>query len=502
VYDLTPAASRALNLAEQERDITARALQLLRILVADEDGLAFQLLIRAGTNVEKLREALGTDSIPVTEAMPELRQDEPASASFGPILREARSLAHEMSGESTIATDHLLLGVLHFDRQLADMLAQHGFDARHLEPSGPKILIESALDLTEPTVIEESTRLLDANFNRCREALRVVEDYCRFVLNDRVLCSELKQLRHDVAGLAAQIPIQHYIAARDSEQDVGATVSTRSEVERSSARAVVEANLKRLQESLRSLEEFGKIYSPYLGEAIERIRYRTYTLEKAILLIVQARQRLAGVHLYVLVSGPACTAALDWTIAEAAAGGAEMVQLREKKLDDRALLERARQVRQWTEKAGLLFIMNDRPDIARLARADGVHLGQDDMPVSDARHILGPDALIGVSTHNLGQVRQAVLDGASYIGVGPTFPSGTKEFASLAGLEFMQAALHETSLPAFVIGGVNQETVAAAVAAGARRVAVCQTVCAAEDPRSAAADLHRCLVAAKTTNGG
>src|SRR4051794_10471359 len=102
--------------------------------------------------------------------------------------------------------------------------------------------------------------------------------------------------------------------------------------------------------------------------------------------------------------------------------------MREKDLPDRELLERARQLRQWTRQAGVLFIVNDRPDIARLVEADGVHLGQDDLPVREARRILGPDALVGVSTHNLEQVRQAILDGASYLGVGPTFPSKTKEF--------------------------------------------------------------------------
>src|SRR5207248_6725982 len=101
---------------------------------------------------------------------------------------------------------------------------------------------------------------------------------------------------------------------------------------------------------------------------------------------------------------------------------------RQKELSDRELLERAREIRRWTREAGALFIVNDRPDIARLVEADGVHLGQDDLPVKEARRILGPDALIGVSTHDIEQLRQAVLDGASYIGVGPTFPSDTKDF--------------------------------------------------------------------------
>src|SRR5204862_4332083 len=129
--------------------------------------------------------------------------------------------------------------------------------------------------------------------------------------------------------------------------------------------------------------------------------------------------------------------ALDWTIREAAAGGADVFQLREKSLTDRDLLERARDVRRWTRETGTLFIVNDRPDIARLVEADGVHLGQDDMSVKEARRILGPQAIIGVSTHSLRDLRRAIEDGASYLGVGPTFPSGTKEFDQFAGLEFI-----------------------------------------------------------------
>ncbi len=117
----------------------------------------------------------------------------------------------------------------------------------------------------------------------------------------------------------------------------------------------------------------------------------------------------------------------------------------------------------------MLFILNDRPDLARLVEADGVHLGQDDLPVNEARRILGPDALVGVSTHNLEQVRQAVLDGASYIGVGAVFPTTTKATPEYAGLEFVRQALAETTLPAFAIGGVNLKTIDHLAMTGARR---------------------------------
>src|SRR5262249_22571128 len=159
----------------------------------------------------------------------------------------------------------------------------------------------------------------------------------------------------------------------------------------------------RLQEALRSLEEFGKVRGPDLGRRLESLRYRSYTLEKAVVAGTAARQRLEGVRLYVLLTGSQCRSSLEWTIAEAVAGGGGPVQLRERPLSARALRAGARAVRRGTRRAGVLFIANAGPDVARLAEADGVHLGQDDLPVREARRILGAEALVGVSTHNLEQ---------------------------------------------------------------------------------------------------
>ena len=147
-------------------------------------------------------------------------------------------------------------------------------------------------------------------------------------------------------------------------------------------------------------------------------------------------------------------------------------------------------LREITRSTGTLFIVNDRPDIARLADADGVHLGQDDMPIQEARRIVGAIALIGVSTHNLDQVQRAILEGANYLGIGPTFPSRTKSFDSLAGLDFIKQALAETSLPAFALGGITLDNVEQVRAAGARRIAVSHAICGSDDPRSVAGALR------------
>src|SRR5262249_26209473 len=162
----------------------------------------------------------------------------------------------------------------------------------------------------------------------------------------------------------------------ETHPDVGAVVTRTAEQERTSLLDVAQVNGKRLQEALRSLEEFGKLHSADLGAALERLRYRAYTLEKAIVLGTTARQRLRDARLYVLLTGAQCGRSLEWTVAEGAAGGADIIQMREKELSDRDLLARARQMRHWTRRAGVLFLVNDRADIARLVEADGVHLGQ------------------------------------------------------------------------------------------------------------------------------
>jgi thiamine-phosphate pyrophosphorylase len=197
----------------------------------------------------------------------------------------------------------------------------------------------------------------------------------------------------------------------------------------------------------------------------------------------------------VILSADQCVYSLERTIHEAAAGGASIVQLREKGLTDRELLKRAQQVRQWTRSSGVLFIVNDRPDIARLVAADGVHLGQDDLSVREAQRILGPDALIGVSTHDLAQVRQAVLDGASYLGVGAIFPTSTKNVPGYPGLEFVRQALAETSLPLYPIGGINLGNIGELAVTGVGRAAVSAAIARADDPQATARSLVLALAA-------
>ncbi len=344
-------------------------------------------------------------------------------------------------------------------------------------------------------------RVLDAASNRGREGLRVVEDYVRFVLDDNHLTGQLKRLRHDLAAALASIPLGRRLAARETLADVGTGVSVASEAAREGLEGVLSANFTRLEESLRTLEEFAKVLDPKLAAELERLRYRAYTLQRAVQITAESLHRFEGARLYVLIDGRASVEAFEALVRSLVDAGVDVLQLRDKRLDDRRLLERARLLQKLTQASKTLFVMNDRPDLAALARADGVHVGQEELCVKDARTVVGPEALVGVSTHSLDQARQAVLDGANYLGVGPVFPSGTKRFDRFPGLELLGEVAGEIRLPAFAIGGITAENVPDVLAAGFHRIAVGGATTNSPEPARAAAELLSALRAAPSRAG-
>lgn len=370
--------------------------------------------------------------------------------------------------------------------------------------------------------MNHALRIIDANANRAREALRVMEDAARFILDDESLCAALKQARHELADALREIGADNALAWRDTQGDAGAAVTATGEYQRAGVRAVVVAAGKRLSEALRSIEEYAKTIEPPddhdTGEfvivcgddgcapgghavggarAFESLRYRCYDLERDLVLALGAASRPRW-RLCVILTEALCTHHPWLEVARRAVrAGADCLQLREKSLDSRELLERARALVAVAHESATTcaVIINDRPDIALLSRADGVHLGQSDMSVRDARRILGTDALIGVSTERIEQARAALSDGADYLGVGPMFPTTTKDKPRLAGPAYLREVLtHTPELPhALAIGGVTPERMndlraAAGVPPGNRwGVAVSSAVCAASDPGAACA---------------
>ncbi|WP_435010503.1 thiamine phosphate synthase [Tundrisphaera lichenicola] len=495
------ARARARGSAEVE------LIDLAAALADESESRAADLLASHGLAPFRLLESLGFDIEPPTEIAEVPATSIPMSTDYRSALGTASTKAKAFDRNQSVGTEHLLVALLMAEAEISGVLAEAGLEVEVLlEAMTRAEALDSApiplagdiapLELVEPGQGVDLARILDASANRAREGLRVVEDYVRFALDDPMLTRRIKDVRHRLAEAVQGLDLGSLIDARDTRGDVGTHIMTPSEQARENPRAVLIANFKRTAEALRSLEEYGKLVDVWVSGRFEVLRYDVYTLEKLTMTAVSARRGFDGVHLMVLVGGLPTLGDLTWVVGEALAGGAGAIQLREKGLTDREWLTRAREVRILTARAGARFVMNDRPDLARLAGADAVHLGQDDMSIRDARRIVGPGTLIGVSTHDPEQMEKAVLEGAGYLGVGPVFASDTKSFDELAGLGFVRRASESLGLPWFAIGGITEENLDEVLQAGARRVALSSAVIRAEFPRKATAALLSRLEAA------
>jgi thiamine-phosphate pyrophosphorylase len=317
-------------------------------------------------------------------------------------------------------------------------------------------------------------RILDANLDRAREGLRIIEEWCRFGLNNAQLAGECKHLRQEVGHWhTAELR-----AARDTPGDPGTDLTHPQEEERANITSLLLANFCRVQEAMRVLEEYGKLHHPKMGNAFKQMRYQVYTLESN-LMGHQRHQLLWRSRLY-LVTSPADN--LLHVVEAALKGGLTLLQYREKTADDILRLERASKLRQLCHTYGALFIVNDRLDLALAVDADGVHLGQQDMPVAVARQLLGTQRLIGRSTTNKQEMQAAIAEGADYIGVGPVYETPTKAGKAAAGLEYVSYAAKNCPLPWFAIGGIDANNINDVIDAGAERVSVVRSLMQAEQP--------------------
>jgi thiamine-phosphate pyrophosphorylase len=519
---LTAAAQRALAraewLARRRGSVAVEPIDLLAALAAETGSRASELLTEFGFDASQLWAVLGLEAAEIlgwsepgsgnpddpSPAAQALVAEVPLPWSSGlrVALGEAMVRARGPDRTREVGTEHLLAGLIGADDPITDLLRSAGLDIQPLHDrlsrptpveTAPIPLPEGIppLDLAEPGGGVDVARILDAAANRAREGLRVVEDYVRFALDDPGLTRRLKDVRHRLADAERGLGALPLMGARDTPEDVGTHIMTPSEQVRENSRAVLTANFKRIAEALRSLEEYTKLIDVWLAGRFEVLRYDIYTLEKMTMTALAAQRLLGDARVMVLVGGLPTLGDLTWVVEQAIVGGADVIQYREKALTDREWLRRAREVRIVTAEARIPMILNDRVDLARLASCDGVHVGQHDVSVRDARRVLGAAAQIGVSTHEGEQLNAALLAGASYLGVGPVFPSPTKEFSEpeLAGLAFIHLAAVTTALPWFAIGGINEENVDRVVEAGATRIAVSSAVMRAASPRRAVARL-------------
>ncbi|MEB3209768.1 MAG: thiamine phosphate synthase [Leptolyngbyaceae bacterium] len=317
-------------------------------------------------------------------------------------------------------------------------------------------------------------RILDANLDRAREGIRTIEDWCRFGLNEAALTEQCKSFRQELARWHTP----DLRAARDTPGDLGTDLSHPQEETRTSLSHVLQANFSRVEEALRVLEEYGKLYQPEMGQSFKRMRYQVYTLESQVM-GYQRMHLLRRSPLY-LVTSPQDN--LLSVVESALKGGLTLVQYRDKHADDVTRIHIGTQLRELCHRYGALFIMNDRADLAKAVDADGVHLGQQDIPIALARQILGPSRIVGRSTTNPDEMGRALAEGADYIGVGPVYETPTKEGKPAAGHDYVRYAAAHATVPWYAIGGIDTENLREVCDAGAGQVAVVRAIMHAEQP--------------------
>jgi thiamine-phosphate pyrophosphorylase len=307
------------------------------------------------------------------------------------------------------------------------------------------------------------------------------------MLNDAGLTQQLKTIRHEILEVDWSFN-QQLIQSRNSEGDVGIEIEAPGE-ERELPITVV-ANARRVQESLRILEELSKIpgTTPKLDpEKFKQARFALYTIEQKLLSKLLRRDKVKHLTgLYAIIDSQALGGRRHIEVArELIRGGAKIIQLRDKLRSKSELLPIAQELKELCSKHDVLFIVNDYLGVVLAVSADGLHLGQEDFPVSVARKLLPIDKLIGCSVNTVAQATAAESDGADYIAVGSIYPTSSKEGAKVVGVERLRQIKQAVGLPLVAIGGINRDKVAEVLAAGADSVAVISAILKAEDTEEA-----------------
>ncbi len=298
-------------------------------------------------------------------------------------------------------------------------------------------------------------QIIDANLDRAREGLRVLEDWARFALGRKDLVKIFKNFRQ----ILGKHHLMIYKESRNLIADKCTGLTHPEQFKRNNAISIISSNAARIQEALRVIEEFSREHNQNLCKISSEIRYKIYDLE-IILLEAYSNYSLRKIlnenDLYFITLD---TENLFEKIKNILEGGVKIIQLRFKKGKDSDNLKFALKVRELCDDFEALFLINDRVDIALASKADGVHLGQDDMDIKSARSILGFSKIIGISANNERDIKKAIKDGCDYLGIGPVFATSIKKEKVPLGIETLKSITKDISIPWFAIGGINQDNI-------------------------------------------
>lgn len=327
-----------------------------------------------------------------------------------------------------------------------------------------------------------SYRIIDANLNRAAEGLRVVEDIARFYFDSQRFTEKLKIFRHHLRKKMSDLNPK-LISSRDSKNDIGLTVSRQTRLDdKKNCLDLVNSNFKRIQEALRTIEENLKIVSQYKkSKSIEKLRFEIYTVEKqfASLFINKLPKGIYGIISEKYSKGKANPS----VVKEMINGGIKIIQYSEKQNQKsfKIMYDECLKIRELTLEQGVVFIINDYLELAMLVDADGVHVGQDDISVENARKVVG-NKIIGVSTRTPKEARHAEKSGADYITAGPVFKDDPqKKEDKGAGLKYLEYAIQNTGLPVVAKGGINEYNLTRVLGKGAKIVALAGEITGAPD---------------------
>ncbi len=311
--------------------------------------------------------------------------------------------------------------------------------------------------------------ILDVNINRLTESLKFLEDYVRFQIKNLRDLDKIRKMRIEFLNIKKSLSINRIVIHRNVENDPGIEPGFDT-VERYTDEDLLLANFTRAKESARIIEEVLRYKTKKSARAMKMIRFKIYDFEKSIIEKIQKKfdPRLCAIidekYLHKIM--------LRRTIEILENNGATMLQLRIKNLPDRDFFDYANRIKKLIYNPQLKFIINNRVDIALAVDADGVHLGQDDMPLLQARKIFGSRFIIGASVHNLVEALDAQKAGADYLGVGAVFQTRTKSDARICGLNMIRHLRNRLSIPIIGIGGIDNKNYREVFKAGANGIAI------------------------------
>ena len=322
-------------------------------------------------------------------------------------------------------------------------------------------------------------QIIDANLDRAREGLRVLEDWARFGLGENDFVVKIKNFRQ----ILGKNHLEVYKQSRNHIEDQCKGLTHQEQIKRRSPEQIISSNSGRIQEALRVIEEFSRLHNHELSKIASEIRYEIYTLEIDLLKLSKfknSQKILRENDLYIITDQKENLLEIIEEILQA---GVKIIQHRFKTGTDKDHLQEAIQIKNLCKRYNSLFIINDRLDIALASNADGIHLGQDDLDLKTARKLLGYSKIIGISANNEIDISNALKEGCDYIGIGPVFETATKKNKKPIGIEKIKTLTKDLNIPWFAIGGIKSNNISYLKRNGFKKIALVSQLMNSEDPK-------------------